>query len=114
MRPSRSFKQHFVPTHLKTDALRWKPFIVDVPELEGAGDGLILTGDRDYPLIAVLLDLHDRRRLQERVRELGLADALDKFVRVLARHVLVLADDMCHDDRYKVRINRRAHKSGSR
>lgn len=97
MRSFRSFKRHFISTHSKTDALRWKPLIVDLPELEGAGDGIVLTGDRDYPLVAVLLDLHDRRRLQERVRELGLADALDKFVRILARHVLVFADDLCHD-----------------
>lgn len=86
-------------THLEDETLRWKLLVIDLAGLEGRGDGFALAGDHDDPLVTVLLDLHDRRGLQERVDKVGLAEALDVILEVVARHVLVLAHYLHHGER---------------
>ncbi|KYN14126.1 hypothetical protein ALC57_13711 [Trachymyrmex cornetzi] len=79
-------------------------FVVDFSKFESSGDGLVLIdGDHDNPLIAVLLDLHNRRGLQERVDEFALAKILNVILEVFARHVLVFANYLHHDDRDDIR-----------
>lgn len=97
MTSNRSFTCKPAP-HLKADARRGELLVVDLSGFEGGGGGLALAGDHDHPLVAVLLDLDDRRRLQEHVGELALAEALDVLLQVLVRYVLVLADDLRHGD----------------
>jgi len=59
--------------------------VIDLAEREAVGgaEGLALIEDRDDPLVTVLLDLHDRRGVQERVGNF-FAETLDEILEVLA------------------------------
>jgi len=64
--------------------LGWKQLVISFSELEGSGvDGFALVGDRDDPLLAILLDLDERRRAQEHLADLGPAETLDVLIEVL-------------------------------
>lgn len=72
--------------------------LVGLAELESGRASLALAVDRDDPLIAVLLDIDDRRGLQERLRDLGPTQVLYEVLEVLGGRKLVLADDLHHDE----------------
>lgn len=65
-------------------------------QFEGGGAGLVVGGDDDIPLIAVVGDLDDGFRLQERSSQFGMTGGFQEFLEILVGDVLVFSYDLYH------------------